>query len=95
MFWTPSAQTAAGGLTQIQNNIDTAITLTNTAYRNSGIAQRVRLVSKQAVNYSEARPTRSATRSTRITAAARPPSVHPAPPSRRNATFTVPTKSCW
>jgi hypothetical protein len=53
VFWTASAQTAAGGLTQIQNNIDTAITLTNTAYRNSGIAQRVRLVNKQAVNYNE------------------------------------------
>jgi hypothetical protein len=54
VFWTAAAQTAAGGLANIQNNIDTAITLTNTAYRNSGIAQRVRLVNKQAVNYSEA-----------------------------------------
>lgn len=53
VFWTPAAQTAAGGATQIQNNIDTAITLTNTAYRNSGIAQRVRLVNKQAVTYTE------------------------------------------
>jgi len=54
VFWTAAAQTAAGGLTQIQNNIDTAITLTNTAYRNSGIAQRLRLVNKQAVTYNEA-----------------------------------------
>jgi hypothetical protein len=54
VFWTAAAQTAAGGLAQIQNNIDTAITLTNTAYRNSGIAQRVRLVNKQAVTYNEA-----------------------------------------
>ena len=53
VLWTAAAQTAAGGLTQIQNNIDAAITLTNTAYRNSGIAQRVRLVNKQAVNYNE------------------------------------------
>ena len=54
VFWTAAAQTAAGGAANIQNNIDTAITLTNTAYRNSGIAQRVRLVNKQQVNYSEA-----------------------------------------
>ena len=53
VFWTAAAQAAAGGLTQIQNNIDTAITLTNTAYRNSGIAQRVRLVNKQASTYVE------------------------------------------
>ena len=56
VFWTPAAQTAAGGLAQIQNNIDTAITLTNTAYRNGGIAQRIRLVSKQAVTYTETGP---------------------------------------
>ena len=37
----------------IQANIDTAIALTNTSYRNSGIAQRVRLVSKQAATYNE------------------------------------------
>lgn len=54
VFWTAAAQTAAGGLAQIQNNIDTAITLTNAAYRNSGIAQRLRLVNKQAVTYNEA-----------------------------------------
>lgn len=53
VFWTPAAQTAAGGLANIQANIDTAITLTNNAYRNSGIAQRIRLVSKQAVVYTE------------------------------------------
>ena len=53
VFWTPAAQTAAGGLANIQNNIDTAITLTNNAYRNSGIAQRIRLVNKQAVVYTE------------------------------------------
>lgn len=53
VFWTPAAQTAAGGLANIQNNIDLAITLTNNAYRNSGIAQRVRLVNKQAVVYTE------------------------------------------
>ena len=56
VFWTPAAQTAAGGLAQIQNNIDTAITLTNNAYRNGGIAQRIRLVSKQAVTYTETGP---------------------------------------
>ena len=54
VFWTNSAQTAAGGAANIQANIDQAIALTNTSYRNSGIAQRVRLVSKQAVTYSEA-----------------------------------------
>jgi hypothetical protein len=53
VFWTPAAQTAAGGLTQIQANIDLAISLTNNAYRNSGVAQRVRLVNKQAVAYTE------------------------------------------
>ena len=56
VFWTPAAQSAAGGLAQIQNNIDTAITLTNNAYRNGGIAQRIRLVSKQAVTYTETGP---------------------------------------
>ena len=56
VFWTPAAQSAAGGLAQIQNNIDTAITLTNNAYRNGGIAQRIRLVSKQAVTYTEIGP---------------------------------------
>jgi hypothetical protein len=55
VFWTASARLAAGGTgsTNIQNNIDTAIALTNTSYRNSGIAQRVRLVNKQEVNYNE------------------------------------------
>lgn len=53
VFWTPAAQTAAGSLANIQNNIDLAITLTNDAYRNSGVAQRVRLVNKQAVVYTE------------------------------------------
>jgi hypothetical protein len=53
VFWTPAAQTAAGGLANIQNNIDLAISLTNNAYRNSGVAQRVRLVNKQAVTYTE------------------------------------------
>ncbi len=55
VFWTAAAQRRQpADLPHIQNNIDTAITLTNTAYRNSGIAQRVRLVNKQKVNYSEA-----------------------------------------
>ncbi len=54
VFWTPAAQTAAGGAANIQTNIDTAITLTNTSYRNSGVAQRIRLVSKQAATYNEA-----------------------------------------
>jgi hypothetical protein len=54
VFWTSAAQTAAGGAANIQNNIDTAIALTNTSYRNSGIAQRVRLVNKQAAVYNEA-----------------------------------------
>src|SRR5437899_892922 len=53
VFWTPAAEAAAGGLANIQNNINTAITLTNTAYSNSGIAQRVRLVQKQSVSYTE------------------------------------------
>lgn len=53
VFWTPAAQAAAGSLANIQNNIDLAITLTNNVYRNSGIAQRVRLVHKQAVVYTE------------------------------------------
>ncbi len=62
VFWTPAAQTAACAganpctAQQIQNYIDTAITLTNNAYRNGGIAQRIRLVSKQAVTYTETGP---------------------------------------
>jgi hypothetical protein len=54
VFWTAAARQAAGSAVNIQNNIDTAIALTNTSYRNSGIAQRVRLVNKQEVTYNEA-----------------------------------------
>jgi peptidyl-Asp metalloendopeptidase len=53
VFWTPAAETAAGGSANIGNNINTAIANTNAAYLNSGIAQRLRLVAKQSVAYTE------------------------------------------
>jgi hypothetical protein len=44
VVWTPNAQTAVGGSTAMSNLVNTAIAETNTAYQNSGVNQRLRLV---------------------------------------------------
>lgn len=48
-----AAKTGAGGTTAMNTLINLAITETNTSYSNSGITQRVRLVYKGEVTYSE------------------------------------------
>jgi hypothetical protein len=53
VLWTPAARVAAGGLTQIQQLVQLGIAETNTAYSNSGIVQRVRLVDSEELNYTE------------------------------------------
>jgi hypothetical protein len=53
IVWTPAAQTAAGGLAQIQAIAQGAIDSSNSIYLNSGVAQRLRLVHSQQVTYTE------------------------------------------
>jgi hypothetical protein len=53
VVYTPAAQAAAGGQTQIETEIELAITLTNQGYANSGVIQRVRLVRKEPISYTE------------------------------------------
>lgn len=53
VVYTAAARTAAGGTTQIRATIDQAIAESNTSYLNSGINQRLRLVHRQEVSYSE------------------------------------------
>ncbi|HYF61950.1 MAG TPA: M12 family metallo-peptidase, partial [Herpetosiphonaceae bacterium] len=53
VLYTPSAQTAAGGLAAMNALVDQAVADTNTAYANSDVAQRLRLVYKGAVSYTE------------------------------------------
>ncbi len=58
VFYTPAARRAEGGTTAIEALIDLMIAETNHAYDDSGVIQRVRLVWRDAVDYSEA-PTSS------------------------------------
>ena len=44
VIWTPAARTAAGGTSAIQSVINLAVANTNTAYANSAVTQRLRLV---------------------------------------------------
>jgi peptidyl-Asp metalloendopeptidase len=44
VIWTPAARSAAGGSSAIQSVVDLAVANTNSAYGNSGVTQRVRLV---------------------------------------------------
>jgi peptidyl-Asp metalloendopeptidase len=53
VVWTPAAETAAGGLAAIQTLAQAAVDSANAAYLNSGIAQRLRLVHRQQVTYTE------------------------------------------
>ena len=54
VFYTPAARRAEGGTTAIEALIDLMIAVTNQAYADSGVIQRVRLVAMDAVDYSEA-----------------------------------------
>ena len=58
VFYTPAARRAVGGTAEIEALIDLMIAETNQAYDDSGVIQRVRLVWRDAVDYSEA-PTSS------------------------------------
>jgi hypothetical protein len=51
--YTPAARSAAGGTSAIQALVDLGISETNQAYASSGAAQRIRLVNKQEVSYTE------------------------------------------
>lgn len=53
IVWTPAAEGAAGGLASMQNLAQAAIDSSNAAYLNSGVAQRLRLVHRQQVAYTE------------------------------------------
>ena len=53
IVWTPSAEAAGGGPTAMQNLAQAAVDSANAAYLNSGIAQRLRLVHRQQILYTE------------------------------------------
>lgn len=53
VLYTATTRAAAGGTSQIQGQIQAAVTATNTAYGDSGITQRLRLVAVQEVAYTE------------------------------------------
>jgi hypothetical protein len=51
--YTPAARAAAGGAAAMNALVDLAVEETNTSYANSGITQRVRLVYKGEISYTE------------------------------------------
>lgn len=53
VVWTPAAEAAAGGAAAMQMLVEGAERNANTVYRNSGVAQRLRLVHAQQVAYAE------------------------------------------
>jgi hypothetical protein len=53
VVYTPAARTAAGGDAAMLTRINLGITETNTAYANSGVTPRLRLVGAEAVTYTE------------------------------------------
>jgi hypothetical protein len=53
VVYTAAARAEAGGTTAINNQVDLGIAETNTSYANSGVTQRVRLVYKGEVTYTE------------------------------------------
>ena len=53
VVWTPTAEAEAGGLLAMQSLAQAAVDSANAAYLNSGIAQRLRLVHRQQVAYTE------------------------------------------
>ena len=54
VVWTPAARTSVGGTAAMQSLIDLAMANANTAYANSGVSQRIRLVHAEEVPYTEA-----------------------------------------
>ena len=53
VVYTPAARTAAGGTTAMNTLIDLAVTETNQGYANSSITQRINLVHRAEVSYTE------------------------------------------
>jgi reprolysin-like metallo-peptidase family M12B/all-beta uncharacterized protein/Kelch motif protein len=53
VLYTPLARVAQGGTSAIQSLIDLGISKTNQAYQDSGVSQRIRLVRKEEVSYTE------------------------------------------
>ena len=53
VVYTAAARDAAGSTTAIESKIDLAVVETNQGYANSGVTQRIRLVHKEEINYSE------------------------------------------
>jgi len=53
IVWTPTAQSVAGGLAAMQSLAQASVDNANLTYLNSGVAQRVRLVHRQQVTYTE------------------------------------------
>jgi peptidyl-Asp metalloendopeptidase len=53
VVYTPAARAAAGSTAAMQSLIDLAVSNTNTAYANSGVLQRLRLVHRTEVSYTE------------------------------------------
>jgi peptidyl-Asp metalloendopeptidase len=53
VLYTAAARIAAGGISAMQQLVQLGIAETNTAYLNSGILQRVRLVDSEELNYTE------------------------------------------
>ena len=53
VFYTPAARDYEGGTTAIKDEIDSMVAGTNTAYRDSGVNQRINLVAVAEVDYTE------------------------------------------
>ena len=53
VVYTPAARAAAGGVAAINSLVDLAVANANTAYSNSGVIQRLRLVYRGEVSYAE------------------------------------------
>jgi hypothetical protein len=53
VVWTPAAEAAAGGSVAMNNLVTLAVAESNIAYANSGVGQRLRLVYKTQVAYTE------------------------------------------
>lgn len=53
IVWTPAAEAAGGGAAAMQNLAQASIDNANLTYLNSGVAQRLRLVHRQQVTYTE------------------------------------------
>jgi hypothetical protein len=59
VVYTPAARSANGGTLGMNTLIDLAVTETNTGYGNSGVVQRINLVHRQEVSYTESTPPNS------------------------------------